>query len=123
MPQTSATHPGSSPAESEYVQRAERAGLHWKDARELSEAEVERRLFAYAGRHEPSERAAIDFAWVHRDAPGRGDASAFVAGVPAVAGAQDDAYRMILDSRRPQLGLIWVKAAMPWLRGLSRALS
>jgi len=52
---------------SEYVQRAEREGLRWEDARELSEAEVERRLFAYAGRHEPSERAAIDFAWVHRE--------------------------------------------------------
>lgn len=52
---------------SEYVQRAEREGLSWADARELSEAEVERRLFRYAGSHEPSERAAIDFAWVHRE--------------------------------------------------------
>lgn len=41
---------------SEYVQRAERVGLRWEDARELSEAEVERRLFRYAGSHEPSER-------------------------------------------------------------------
>ena len=51
----------------EYVQRAERVGLRWEDARELSEAEVERRLFRYAGSHEPSERAPIDFAWVHRE--------------------------------------------------------
>ena len=52
---------------SDYVSRAERAGLSWQQARPLCDAEVEARLFRYIGRGEPAARAAIDFAWVHRE--------------------------------------------------------
>lgn len=51
----------------EYLKRAEQAGLSWADARELSEAELESRLFRQVGQHEPSARAPVDFAWVHRE--------------------------------------------------------
>jgi transposase len=52
---------------SEYVQRAERAGLTWEAAQGLSDAEVEQRLFRYLDRHEPSIRAPVDFGWVHME--------------------------------------------------------
>jgi transposase len=52
---------------SEYVKRAEQAGLTWEAARELRDAEVEERLFKQVGRNEPASRAPIDFAWVHRE--------------------------------------------------------
>jgi transposase len=47
--------------------RAKGALLTWDQARALSEAEVEARLFTYLGRGEPSPRAPIDFNWVHRE--------------------------------------------------------
>jgi transposase len=52
---------------SDYVNRAERAGFDWEQARPLGDAEVEARLFSYIGRGEPAARGAIDFAWVHRE--------------------------------------------------------
>jgi len=48
-----------------YLSRAECAGLTWEQAKPLSDAEVEARLFSYVGRSEPATRAAIDFNWVH----------------------------------------------------------
>jgi transposase len=51
----------------DYLRRAEQAGLGWEQARGLSEAEVEARLFRYIGRSEPSERAVIDFDWIQRE--------------------------------------------------------
>jgi len=52
---------------SEYLTRASEAELTWEAAKELSDAEVERRLFRQVGRNEPSARAPIDFVWVHRE--------------------------------------------------------
>lgn len=52
---------------SEYLTRASEADLTWEAAKELSDAEVERRLFRQVGRNEPSPRAPIDFVWVHRE--------------------------------------------------------
>ena len=51
----------------DYLERAEAAGLTWDQARELSEAEVESRLFTLLGRSEPSARVPVDFGWVHRE--------------------------------------------------------
>jgi transposase len=51
----------------EYIKRAKRAGLTWKEAEPLSDAEVEARLFVQVGRNEPAARAAVDFAWVHME--------------------------------------------------------
>lgn len=51
----------------DYLGRAEQAGLGWEQARSLSDAEVEARLFKQLGRNEPAVRAAIDFAWIHRE--------------------------------------------------------
>lgn len=51
----------------DYLGRAERAGLTWEEAKPLSDAEVEARLFSYVGRSEPAARAAIDFGWVHAE--------------------------------------------------------
>lgn len=51
----------------EYLDRAMRAGLTWEQARSLSDAEVEARLFTFLGRSEPPARAAIDFPWVHHE--------------------------------------------------------
>ena len=50
---------------SEYVERAKLAGLTWETTKELSDAEVEVRLFRQVGRNEPQSRAPIDFGWVH----------------------------------------------------------
>jgi transposase len=52
---------------SDYLKRADRAGLTWEHAKTLSDAEIESRLFRHVGRNEPSARAPIDFAWVHRE--------------------------------------------------------
>src|SRR5688500_10460682 len=52
---------------SDYVVRAERAGLTWAAAKELSDAEVEARLFQQVGRNEPQKRAPIDLPWVHKE--------------------------------------------------------
>src|SRR5688572_26242566 len=51
----------------DYSRRAEEGGLGWEQARLLSDAEVESRLFKHVGRCEPAARAAIDFAWVHSE--------------------------------------------------------
>ena len=48
-----------------YVKRAEEAGLSWMMAKEMSDAEVEGRLFRHVGRNVPRDRAPIDFGWVH----------------------------------------------------------
>ena len=50
-----------------YLSRAEHAGLTWEQAKPLSDAEVEARLFSYVGRSEPATRAAIDFNWIHSE--------------------------------------------------------
>jgi transposase len=52
---------------SDYLARARDAGLTWDEAKDLSDAEVERRLFRQVGWNEPSVRAPIDFQWVHRE--------------------------------------------------------
>jgi transposase len=51
----------------DYLKRADKSGLTWQQARDLSDAEIENRLFRHVGRNEPSARAAIDFVWVHRE--------------------------------------------------------
>ena len=51
----------------DYIQRAERAGLTWKEAEPLTDAEVEAKLFCQVGRNEPATRAPIDFGWVHME--------------------------------------------------------
>jgi transposase len=51
----------------DYLKRAERAGLTWEVAREMSDAEVEARLFKLPGANEPPGRVPIDFNWVHRE--------------------------------------------------------
>jgi len=51
----------------DYLSRAARAGLSWEQAKPLSDAEVEARLFRHVGRSEPAARAAIDFQWLHRE--------------------------------------------------------
>ncbi|XXY25764.1 IS21 family transposase [Sorangium sp. So ce233] len=50
-----------------YLARAERAGLTWEAAREMTEVEVEARLFRDVGRNEPPARVPIDLPWVHRE--------------------------------------------------------
>jgi transposase len=51
----------------DYLKRAEKAGLTWQQAKEMSDAEVEGRLFRHLGRNEPNARAPIDMVWVHRE--------------------------------------------------------
>ncbi|MGK3961558.1 hypothetical protein WMF38_51685 [Sorangium sp. So ce118] len=50
-----------------YLARAEKAGLTWEVAREMTDAEIESRLFRDVGRNEPPARVPIDFSWVHRE--------------------------------------------------------
>lgn len=52
---------------SEYLRRARDANLDWETARELSESELEARLFKAPGRNVPVDRVPIDCAWVHRE--------------------------------------------------------
>jgi transposase len=54
-------------AVSDYLRRARHAGMTWELARELSDAEVESRLFKVVGRMEPPGRVPVDFEWVHRE--------------------------------------------------------
>src|SRR3954469_10522188 len=64
---------------SDYLDRAEQAGLTWEQASVLNDAEVEARLFKLIGRSEPSPRAAIDFqVGARRARPCRRDAAALV---------------------------------------------
>jgi len=51
----------------DYLKRAKAAGLTWEMAHDLSDAEVERRLFQRVGQSEPLARAAVDFNWVHME--------------------------------------------------------
>lgn len=51
---------------SDYLKRARAAELSWSAARELSEAELERKLFRCVKRP-ARERAAIDFGWMHQE--------------------------------------------------------
>jgi transposase len=51
----------------DYLKRAEAAGLTWESAKDLSDAEVERRLFQRVGQNEPVARAPVDFNWVHME--------------------------------------------------------
>ena len=46
------------------LKRADKAGLTWPKAKELSDAEIESCLFRHVGRKEPSARAPIDYPWV-----------------------------------------------------------
>jgi transposase len=50
---------------SDYLARAEAAGLTWPQASAMSDAQVEARLFRLLGRNEPAARVPIDFEWVH----------------------------------------------------------
>jgi transposase len=52
---------------SEYLSRAAREGVSWREAAELSNAELERRLFRHVGFNLPAARAPIDFDWIHRE--------------------------------------------------------
>ena len=52
---------------SDYLKRAAQAGMTWEIARNLSDAEVEARLFRRLGIAEPPSRVVIDFDWVHRE--------------------------------------------------------
>jgi transposase len=53
----------------EYLKRARAIGLEWSEVRELSEEQVEARLFRQVGYNEPPLRAAIDYAWLQRELP------------------------------------------------------
>jgi transposase len=53
----------------EYLKRARTVGLEWSEVRELSEEQVEARLFRQVGYNEPPLRAAIDYAWLQRELP------------------------------------------------------
>ena len=57
---------------SDYLHRADAAGLTWEEASKLDDAEAERRLFRAIGRNEPLSRAPIDFEWVQRELPKTG---------------------------------------------------
>jgi transposase len=52
---------------SDYLERAEQAGLTWEQAKALGDAEVEARLFKLLDRNEPAARASIDYKWVHAE--------------------------------------------------------
>lgn len=51
----------------DYLKRARTAGVSWELARDLSDSELEARLFKAIGRLEPVARVPIDFEWVHRE--------------------------------------------------------
>ena len=50
---------------SDYLKRAAACGVGWAEARSLSDADVEARLFRTVGRNEPAGRTPIDWSWVH----------------------------------------------------------
>jgi transposase len=51
----------------EYLRRAAAAKIDWFAAKDLSEADLDFRLFKPHGRRGPVERTPIDFAWAHRE--------------------------------------------------------
>ena len=57
----------SSSTVTDYLDRARRAGVTWEQARALSDAEVEAKLFTRLGCSEPAQRASLDFEWIHRE--------------------------------------------------------
>ena len=50
-----------------YQRRAATAGIDWLTAKDMTEAEIESRLFKQPERCVPLERVPIDFDWVHRE--------------------------------------------------------
>ena len=50
----------------DYLRRARAASFTWEMARELTDAEVDARLFTGLIRSEPPARVAVDFGWVRR---------------------------------------------------------
>lgn len=50
-----------------YLRRAADAGIDWLVAKDMTETEIESRLFKHPERRLPVQRAPIDFAWVHRE--------------------------------------------------------
>jgi transposase len=52
---------------SEYLRRAQEAGVGWAEAQSRSDSELEAQLFPKAQYGAVVERAAVDFAWVHRE--------------------------------------------------------
>jgi len=50
-----------------YLDRARSAGLTWALARDMTDHDVEARLFHDLGAHEPAARAPVDFVWLHRE--------------------------------------------------------
>lgn len=51
----------------DYLRRAREAGVTWEVARELSDRELEQKLFRAPGRNLPVDRVPIDLEWVHRE--------------------------------------------------------
>jgi transposase len=59
---------GTSPSTvSDYIARANAAGLTWELIQPLAEAELETRLFRFPKRAVNIERAPIDFGWMHQE--------------------------------------------------------
>jgi len=56
----------------EYLRRARADGVTWEVARELSDHELEARLFKTPGRNVPVDRVPIDLDWVHREMKRKG---------------------------------------------------
>jgi transposase len=52
---------------SDYLRRVRAAGITWEAARDLSDTELEARVFKAVGRLEPPARVPVDFDWVHRE--------------------------------------------------------
>ena len=52
---------------SQYLGRAEAAGLDWKAASGMGDDELERLLFKQVGYNEPHGRIPVDCEWVHRE--------------------------------------------------------
>lgn len=57
----------SSSTVNDYLERAVEHGLVWDQAKDLTDAAVEARLFTHVGRCEPSPRVAVDFAWIQQE--------------------------------------------------------
>jgi hypothetical protein len=52
---------------SDYLKRVHDKGVGWADALRLSEGELEARLFPKAQHGASAGRAAVDYAWLHRE--------------------------------------------------------